>query len=126
MSAPRAAYRALLRAVTKRLTLVSGNTLWRDAVRSEFRAAAAERDPVAAAAAVARAEDLALSINAVNEHKARSARAAALRMRVRAPAPRRRPALPLATPADPPRRRHRTCWFLTASASTKMRRPRSA
>jgi hypothetical protein len=83
-----AAYRALLRAVTKRLTLVSGNTLWRDAVRSEFRAAAAERDPVAAAAAVARAEDLALSINAVNDHKARSAPAAALHMRVRAAAPR--------------------------------------
>jgi hypothetical protein len=74
MSAPapaRAAYRALMRAVARRITAVSGNTLWRDTVRTQFRVGAAESDPAAAAAAVARAEDVAFMINSVNEHKAR-------------------------------------------------------
>jgi hypothetical protein len=71
--AARAAYRALLRAVARRLTAVNGNTVWRDAVHAQFRAGAAERDPAAAAAAIARAEDMALMINAVNDHKARAA-----------------------------------------------------
>ena len=74
MSAPapapaRAAYRTLMRAVARRVTSVSGNTLWRDAVREHFRAAAGERNPAVAAALVARAEDLAYVINAVNDHK---------------------------------------------------------
>jgi hypothetical protein len=81
MSAPagapaRAAYRQLLRAVARHVTSVSGNGLFRDALRAEFRAAAAQRDPAAVAAAVRRAEDAAFYITAVNEHKARAAPAA--------------------------------------------------
>ena len=77
MSAPagapaRAAYRQLLRAVSRHVTSVSGNGLFRDALRAEFRAAAAQRDPAAVAAAVRRAEDAAFYVTAVNEHKARA------------------------------------------------------
>jgi hypothetical protein len=76
MSAPaggaaRAAYRTLMRAVSRHVTSVSGNGMFRDALRAEFRAGAAQRDPAAAAAAVARAQDAAFYVNAVNEHKAR-------------------------------------------------------
>jgi hypothetical protein len=76
MSAPAggaalSAYRALLRAVSRHVTSVSGNGLFRDALRAEFRAGAAQRDPAAAAAAVARAQDAAFYVTAVNEHKAR-------------------------------------------------------
>ena len=69
--AARAAYRTLMRAVSRHVTSVSGNGLFRDALRAEFRAGAAQRDPAAAAAAVARAQDAAFYVNAVNEHKAR-------------------------------------------------------
>ena len=69
--AARAAYRTLMRAVSRHVTSVSGNGMFRDALRAEFRAGAAQRDPAAAAAAVARAQDAAFYVNAVNEHKAR-------------------------------------------------------
>ena len=77
MSAPagapaRAAYRQLLRAVERHVTRVSGNGVFRDALRSEFRAQRALRDPAAVAAAVARAEDAAFYVASVNEHKARA------------------------------------------------------
>lgn len=65
----RAVYRALLRAVHARLTRVSGNPLWADAVRAKFRASAGETDPAVAAAGLRRAEDLTVHITAVNEHK---------------------------------------------------------
>ena len=123
MSAPagapaRAAYRQLLRAVSRHVTSVSGNGLFRDALRAEFRAAAAQRDPAAVAAAVRRAEDAAYYVTAVNEHKAR----APVRLHARVCAARDQGLRPLCSRL----RRRRTCCCRTASALTRRRRRRSA
>ena len=72
----RSAYRALLRSVDRHVTAVGGNTLWREAVRTSFREPAGDGE-----AALRRAEDLALHVSAVNEHKVRPSESASVQRR---------------------------------------------
>ena len=72
MAEARAAYRAVLRAVDRNVTAVTGSTQWRDHIAAAFRRQAAEGDAAAAAAAAAglqQAKDYAFLLNSIREQK---------------------------------------------------------
>lgn len=62
-------YRALLRTIDRRITAVSGNTLWRDFVAKEFRRHSKETDPEVVQALLQEAEDYAALVESIHRHK---------------------------------------------------------
>ena len=68
---PRQAYRALLKAVDRHLTRISGNDQWREYIRLQFRQSRGLENPVEAQRQLQLARDYCFLVNNIVHHRVR-------------------------------------------------------